>query len=136
MSDAALKLRQAIHSRLTADAALLALLGGPRIHDEAPRAATGPYVTFDSWQADDVSTPERRMTQHGFGLSIWAAQTSATAKNLAVAARIEGVLHDAAIAVEGHKLVFLYWQSSASSRDERTKLPRLILSFKALTETL
>lgn len=134
MSDAALKLRQAVHAALVADASLVTLLGGPRIHDEAPRAATGPYVTFDRWQAQDVSAPEKRMTEHEFDLALWAGQTAATARNLAIAARIEQVLHDAPLVLSGHRLVFLYWQSSTSDRDERSKLPRVSLSFTALTE--
>ena len=136
MSDAALKLRQSIHAALVTDAALVTLLGGPRIYDEAPRAGSGPYVTFDDWQAEDVSTPEKRMIQHEFALALWAGQTSATSRNLAVAARMEQVLHDASLVISGHRLVFLYWKSSTSERDERSKLPRLSLAFKALTETL
>src|SRR6478735_1863959 len=38
MSDAILALRAAIHARLEGDAALTALVGPGRIHDEAPRA--------------------------------------------------------------------------------------------------
>ncbi len=134
MSDAALVLRKAIFDRLAGDAQLTSLLGGPRIHDEAPRAATGPYVTFDRWQADDASTPERRAVQHDLELALWAGQGAATARNLAIAARVEQLLHDAPLVLTGHRLVLLYWQSSTSNRDERSKLPRLSLAFRALTE--
>jgi hypothetical protein len=136
MSDAALKLRGAIHARLVADTELVGLLGGPRVHDEAPRAASGPYVTFDNWQAEDASTPDRRMTRHEFELALWAGQTAATGRNLAIGARIEQLLHDAMLTLPGHVLVFLYWQSSTTNRDERSKLPRLSLAFTALTEAL
>lgn len=136
MSEGALRLRQAVHARLGGDSQLVTLLGGPRIHDEAPRAATGPYVTFDDWQAEDVSTPEKRMVRHEFDLALWAGQTAATARNLAIAARIEQILHDAPLVLAGQRLVFLYWQSSTSAREERSRLPRVTLSFTALTETL
>ena len=38
MSDAILAMRAAIQTRLAADAALTALIGPGRVHDEAPRA--------------------------------------------------------------------------------------------------
>ena len=115
MSDAALKLRKAVHAALAADGSLVTLLGGPRIH---------------------VSASGKRMTEHEFELALWAGQTAATARNLAIAARIEQVLHDAPLVLTAHRLVFLYWQSSTSDRDERSKLPRVSLSFTALTEAL
>ena len=38
-------LRAAIHDALIADAALVSVLGGPKIYDEPPRAAAFPYIT-------------------------------------------------------------------------------------------
>jgi hypothetical protein len=135
MSDAALRLRQAIHARLTSDAELVALLGGPRVHDEAPRAQPGPHVLFESWSAEDASTPDCRMTRHEFDLALYAGDTAASAKGLAIAARIEALLHDALLGLTGHRLVFLYWRSSLVGRDGQTRNPRLLISFSALTET-
>jgi Protein of unknown function (DUF3168) len=134
MSDAALKLRQAVHARLTGDAAMVSLLGGPRVHDEAPRAQSGPYVTFDRWSAEDASTPECRMTRHEFDLALFAGESAASARSLAIAARIEALLHDATLTPAGHRVVFLYWRSTLADRDSQTRLPRLTLSFSALTE--
>lgn len=136
MSDAALALREAVHARLTSDAELSGLLGGARLHDEPPRAATGPYLVFARWETDDASAAERRMTSHGFDIAVWGAQGAGTARSLAIGARIEALLHDATLPLAGHALVFLYWDSSATTRDERSKLPRLTLSFRALTEAL
>ncbi|MDJ1159029.1 hypothetical protein QNA08_12360 [Chelatococcus sp. SYSU_G07232] len=41
MTSPILALRRAVHARLSGDAALAAMLGGPRIHEEPPRAAEG-----------------------------------------------------------------------------------------------
>ncbi len=136
MSDAALALRAAVHDRLTGDSELATLLGGQRLYDEPPRAMTGPYLVFARWETEDVSGAETRLTSHGFDLAVWAAQTGTTSKSFAIAARVEQLLHDAALALAGHRLVFLYWESSASHRDERSKLPRVTLAFRALTEAL
>jgi hypothetical protein len=135
MSDAVLQLRKAVHARLIGDAALLALLGGPRIHDEAPRGQEGPHVTFERWQADDASVPERRMTRHEIDLALWAGEGAASARNLAVAARIEALLHDAPLTLTGHRLVFMFWSASVAGRDVQTRAPKLTMSFIALTET-
>jgi hypothetical protein len=134
MSDAALQLRKAVHARLTRDAALIALLGGPRIHDEAPRGQDGPHVTFERWQAEDASVPERRMTRHEVDLALWAGEGAASARNLSIAARIEALLHDAVLTLDGHRLVFLFWRASVAGRDGQTRAPKLTMSFTALTE--
>ena len=134
MSDAALQLRKAVHARLVNDAALLALLGGPRIHDEAPRGQEGPHVAFERWQADDASVLERRMTRHEADLALWPGEGAASARALAIAARIEALLHDAPLALQGHRLVFLYWRASLADRDPQTRAPKLTMSFTALTE--
>ena len=39
-------LRAAIHDALIADAALVNMLGGPKVYDEPPRSAAFPYVTL------------------------------------------------------------------------------------------
>ncbi len=97
MSDAALKLRQAIHAHLAGDGTLGTLLGGPRIHDEAPRGQAGPYLTFETWEAEDASTPECRASRHAITLALWAGPGMASAKTLAIAARVETLLHEAAL---------------------------------------
>jgi hypothetical protein len=135
MSDAALQLRRAVHAQLAADAALAAQLGGPRIHDEAPRGEAGPQVVFERWEAEDASVPERRMTRHGFDLAIWTGEGGGSARALAIAARIEALLDDAALNLTGHRLAFLYWQASFAGRDAQSRSPKLTMSFTALTET-
>ncbi|MFG1432869.1 hypothetical protein V5F44_17795 [Xanthobacter sp. V2C-8] len=44
LTSPALSLRRAIHMALCADAPLLLLLGGPRVHDVPPREAEFPFV--------------------------------------------------------------------------------------------
>jgi hypothetical protein len=136
MSDAAHALRAAIHAHLTGDPELVACLGGPNLYDEPPRAAAGAYLVFARWEAEDASTPEQRATRHGFDLAVWPGQAAATAKALDIAGHVERLLHDANLAPAGHRLVYLFWESSAAVRDERSKLPRVTLAFRALTEAL
>ena len=44
MASASAALRVAIHDALSGDGALTALLGGPKIYDEPPRAAEPPEL--------------------------------------------------------------------------------------------
>ena len=58
---ASLSLRRALHDGLLAHAPLIAILGGPKVWDEPPRAAAFPYVTLGEARTTDWSTGD------GFG---------------------------------------------------------------------
>ena len=53
-------LRKAARDHLLADAAFVAALGGPRIHDVAPREATAPWIAFGETRLRDWSTADQR----------------------------------------------------------------------------
>ena len=67
-------LRAAVHDALTADAALNALLGGPKIYDEPPRAAAFPYVTLGETRINDYSTGDGPGEEHQLTLHAWSRQ--------------------------------------------------------------
>jgi Protein of unknown function (DUF3168) len=136
MSGAIIALRKAIHALLTADTVLLGLLGGPRVHDEPPRAAKGLYVVFGAVNAEDWSSTGDDAAEQRFDLVIWGANTGGTATALLIGARIEALLHDASLTLTGHRLVSLRWQATSSARDERSNLPRIAVTFRAVTEVL
>jgi Protein of unknown function (DUF3168) len=136
MSGAIIAVRKAVHAALSADTVLLGLLGGPKIHDEPPRAAKGLYVAFGPVNAQDWSSTGDDAAEQRFDLVIWGANTGGTATALLAGARIEALLHDASLALTGHRLVSLRWQATSSARDERSNLPRLAISFRAVTEAL
>lgn len=134
MSDAILALRRAVHGLLTGDAALLALLGGPRLYDEAPRAATGVYVVFGDADALDWSTGSDRGCEQTFRLVVWAGESGSAVAALGAGARIEALLHEGALTLSGHRLINLRATGSSMTREPRTNLQRLVLSFRAVTE--
>jgi hypothetical protein len=136
MSAAIIALRKAVHAALVADTALTGMLGGPRIHDEPPRAAKGLYVVFGSANAEDWSSTGDEAAEQRFDLVVWGANSGGTATALMVAARIEAVLHEANLALTGHRLVSLRWQATASARDERSNLPRVTVTLRAVTELI
>jgi len=65
---AAAALRAAVHEALTADAALAALLGGPKIYDEPPHPAECPYVTLGEARVSDFSTGTEQAAEHALTL--------------------------------------------------------------------
>ena len=67
-------LRAAVHDALAADAALTALLGGPKVYDEPPRAAAFPYVTLGEARIADFSTGTRAGEEHQLTLHAWSRQ--------------------------------------------------------------
>ncbi|MGO4402948.1 DUF3168 domain-containing protein [Bosea sp. RAF48] len=136
MSDAVLALRAAIQARLTADAALTALIGPGRIHDEAPRATRGLYVVHGDVEARNWSTGSERGCEQELALVVWAAQSASSRQALEAAGLIVGGLDDAELALEGHSLVNLGWLSSRLAREPRSGLGHVTIRFRAVTETL
>lgn len=134
MSDAILALRKAVLATLTADTALTTLLGGPRIHDEPPRAAKGLYVVFGDADALDWSTGSDRGCEQTLRLVVWAAETASAVTALEAGARIEALLHEGALTLTGHRLINLRSTESAMAREPKTGLQKLTLSFRAVTE--
>jgi hypothetical protein len=57
-------LQKAIYEALVANAALVALLGAPRVYDDVPRGAAFPYVTFGPSVVRDWSTGSEGGTEH------------------------------------------------------------------------
>lgn len=133
MTDPILALRQAIRTRLAGDAVLTGLLGGPRIHDEAPRGAAGLYVTFGEARARDWSTGSDRGHEHEVTLVVWSKPGGATPA-LQAAARIAALLDEAQLTLDGHRLVHIRVVAEEARRDDKADLTRVLLRFRAVTE--
>ena len=67
-------LRAAIHDALTADTALAAILGGPKIYDVPPATAAFPYVTLGEARVSDFSAGDEKLEEHQLTLHAWSRQ--------------------------------------------------------------
>jgi len=136
MSGPILALRAAILARLSADAELAALMGGAlRLHDEPPRAAEPVYAVFGDAAARDASSDLSEGHEHAAAIVVWA--TPGSAKTALVAAeRMADLLHDAALALAGHRLVLLRVAAIECERDDKTNLARATLRLRAVTEVI
>src|ERR1700752_3522421 len=116
MSTAAAALRAAIHDALVADGALTALLGGPKIYDEPPKAAAFPYVTLGEARVADFSTASDAGEEHRLTLHAWSRQGGHKEAQMIAGARLQ-VLDAAPLAPSGHTLVNVRFATSDIRRE-------------------
>ena len=133
MSTAAAALRAAIHDALSADAPLLALLGGPHVYDEPPRAAAFPYVTLGEARLSDFSTSEEPGEEHHIVLHGWSRQGGHREAHEIAGALLQA-LDDAPLALDGHHLVNLRFALADIRREADGRTYHAVVRFRAVTE--
>ena len=133
MTSPILALRAAIRGRLVADADLVAALGGQRIWDQPPQGATPPYLLFGEAEARDWSGGSVAGHRHALAVLAWSQQAG-DAEALGLVERAAVLLDDAALGVEGHRLVLLRVTAREAWRPDRQGLRRAVLRLAALTE--
>jgi len=133
MSTAAVALRAAVHEALNADAALVALLGGPKVFDEPPPGTAFPYVTLGEASVADFSTGEARCEEHRFTLHVWSRQGGHREAHL-IAGALLTALDDAALALPGHRLVNLRFAVADVRREADGRTYHALVRFRAVTE--
>jgi hypothetical protein len=137
MPSAAFALQQAIFAALSADAALTALLGAGRIHDDVPQGTALPYLaigqaTERDWSTgSDPDTDEGR--EHSLTLHVWSGARGKKEAHEMLAA-VRAALHDAPLTLTGHRLVSLRHEASDVRRDPGGEAIHGLARFRAVTE--
>ena len=131
--NSAAELQKAIFEALAADAGLTTALGGPRIHDHAPANVAFPYVTFGRTSVYDWSTGTESGTEQLFTLHVWS-KAKGKKEALEIMELARATLHDAALELEGHKLVNLRLEFSEARYDDRNEAHHGLLRFRAVVE--
>lgn len=126
-------LQAAVFQRLTADAALAALVGGA-IHDSMPPGSgSGTYVSLGPEDARDASDQIGRGAFHDFVVSVVTDQAGfQTAKQIAAA--ISDALTGATLVLARGRLIGLWFLRAKARRVEAGDIRRIDLSFRARTE--
>lgn len=102
-----LALHKALLDHLRADAALTALLGDPpRIHDEPPAQADYPLLLFGRAETRPWGGLDGEGLEHALTLTCLSRFDGAEEAKAVVAA-VRARLHDAALTLDGHRLVNL-----------------------------
>ena len=131
-ASAEIALRASVRAALLADA-LLAAMVDTRIYDGPPRAAAMPYVSFGEVRLRDWSTGSDYGVEHVLTLDIWSLQPGMR-ETLAIADRLGAILQDAALTLDGHRLVDLRFVSLDTRREQNGRIAHGILRLRAVTE--
>jgi hypothetical protein len=133
MSTAAVALRAAVHEALNADAALVALLGGPKVFDEPPPATAFPYVTLGESRAADFAAGDVRTEEHQLTLHAWSRQGGHREAHT-IAGALLNALDDAALPLTEHRLVNLRFAVADVRREADGRTYHALVRFRAVTE--
>lgn len=126
-------LRAAIHDALAADAALIGLLGGPKVYDEPPATAAFPYVTLGEARVADFSTGDDALQEHQLTLHAWSRQGGHKEAHMIAGALLQA-LDDAPLAPDGHQLVNLRFSLADIRREADGRTYHALVRFRAVTE--
>lgn len=133
MTTSAAALRDAVHAALSADSALVALLGGTKIYDEPPRGATMPYVTFGDTRVIDASTGDDEVEEHQLVLHCWSRQGGRQEAQMIAGALLQA-LNDATLTLAGFHLATLRFAFAEIRREPDGRTYRALVRFRAVTE--
>ena len=133
MASASAALRAAIHDALSADGALNALLGGPKIYDEVPREAGFPYVTLGEARVSDFSTGTEPGEEHQVTLHAWSRQGGQREAHLISGALLQA-LDDAPLTLSEHRLVNLRFAVADMRREADGRTYHGFIRLRAVTE--
>ncbi len=126
-------LRAAVHDALTADAALNALLGGPKIYDEPPRSAAFPYVTLGETRIADYSTGSEPGEEHQLTLHAWSRQGGHAQAHLIAGALLQA-LDDCPLTLADNHLVNFRFAVADVRREADGRTYHALVRFRAVTE--
>jgi hypothetical protein len=135
MTDASWALQKAVHAALVADADVLALLGGARVYDHAPRGTAYPYVTIGQTTVRDWSTGSENGGEHVLTLHVWS-KAAGRGETQAVIGALRSALHDQALELDGHRLVNLRHEFSEARREPDGERFHGLVRLRAVTEPL
>ena len=133
MTAAAVELQKAVFAALSGDGALVAALGGPRIHDHAPANVPFPYLTFGRSAVYDWSTSSEDGAEHLFTIHVWS-KARGRSQAAQIAEIVHGVLHDADLALTGHVLVNLREEFREIRFDDDHDVHHATVRFRAVIE--
>ncbi|WP_421724236.1 DUF3168 domain-containing protein [Bauldia sp.] len=134
MTHPALALQAAVRAALIADSGVGALVGD-RIYDEPPRGPTFPYVSFGEARASDWSTGTETGAEHRLVLNVWSRHRG-KAECWAIVEALQAILDDAALTLDGHRLINLRFETADVRRDRDRITWTASVRFRAVTEPL
>lgn len=135
MTSAAWALQKAIFAKLSGDAAVTAALGGARVYDDVPVRKEFPFVSFGPSIERDWSTAGSEGKELTLTLHAWS-RAHGRLESDAVLEAVRAALHDAALTLDGHRLVNLRHEMTDVRRENDGETTHGLVRFRAVTEPL
>ena len=135
-ASASLALQSAIAGALAANPSLTALTGGSsRVFDDVPPGTPYPYLTIGQSIERDWSTGTEDGREHTLTLNVWSRAPGRLEVHT-IAALVRAALHQAALTLQGHRLVNLRHEFTEARREGDGETYRALVRFRAVTEPL
>lgn len=132
-TSASASLRAAIHEALTSDGALVAALGGPKVYDEPPRAATFPYVTLGETTIATPVSGNNSEQEHQIAIHAWSRQGGHKESHM-IAGAVLQALDDAPLTLTDHSLINFRFAVADVRREADGRTYHALVRFRAVTE--
>lgn len=132
MSMAAWPLQKALYAALAGDAALAALVGA-RIYDDPPGEGALPYVQIGDGGETDWSTASEAGSEHQLAIHVWS-RAGGRMEARAVLSAVHDALHEAALDLDGNRLVNLRFVLAQVWREDDGETYHGMARFRAVTE--
>lgn len=126
-------LQRSLYQALATSPDLVALLGGVRIYDDAPQAASFPFITIGQSVVRDWSTGTEDGAEHSLTLHVWS-RTGSKKQMQAIVEAIRVALHDRPLELQDHFLVNLRHEFSEARLDPDGDTYHGVVRYRAVTE--
>lgn len=130
MAGSANALQAAIYARLTADAAMTAMIGAGSVFDRRMSGKPMPYVVLNEIATNDFG-PDAE--EHLVTIEAWS-DAEGRKQVQDIAARVKALLEDAALNLTGFALVNLQHRTTRTRREAKTKAHVAQMVWRAATE--
>jgi hypothetical protein len=115
------------------DNAPLQTLVNDRVYDDPPADVVFPYVTLGRVESRPADTASREAIEHAITLHAWSRH-GGCAETLEIIAALRAALHNAALTLDGHKLVLFLATFADVFRSGDGRTTHGVLRLRAITE--
>ena len=134
MSRSGWPLQKAIFAALAGDSVLATLIGDPpRVYDDPPALTELPYIQIGEGTESDWSTATDAGAEHQLTIHAWS-RGGGRMEARAILSAVYDVLHEAALSIEGNRLVNLRFQLSQVWREADGETYHGMARYRAVTE--
>ena len=133
-ADSQWAVQQAVHTALTGDAALIALVPAARITDHVPQDSAFPYISIGESSAGEWDSKDSDGMEQTLTINAWS-QYRGLKEVKQIMGAIVDALDKAALTVTGHDLVLLRFEFSDTMLDPDGLTRHGVQIYRVLTDS-